>query len=147
MTSKHPLDHKPYKKLNIREMTEEDLANFTVIVEGLEGVGDEGFAVEAEEGLLFIGGVVLSNHSGKVGDLWMIPTELKYKYKREMYIYAMKIISYILQKFELDRLQAYVRSDSQIDQDFIERLHFTEKNLMRKWGPDGKDWYMYARLN
>lgn len=147
MMSKHPLNHKPYKELNIRQMVEKDLENIPIRVEGLEGTGDAGYAVETPEGLLFVGGVVLSNHSGKVGDLWMIPTELKYKYKREMYVYAMKIIAFIVQKFELHRLQAYVRSDSQVDQDFIERLHFTEKNLMRKWGPDGKDWFMYARVN
>jgi len=44
------------------------------------------------------------------------------------------------------RIQAKVRSDFDIGQNFVEHLGFKEEGTMRKFGPDGHDYKMYGLL-
>jgi len=52
----------------------------------------------------------------------------------------------IAKKHNLKRVQTAVRKDFIEGQKFAEWLGLEKEGLMRKWGFDGSDQYMYARL-
>ena len=52
----------------------------------------------------------------------------------------------LVRENKLRRLQAIVRADWDQAIRFVEFLRFEQEGLLRKYGPDGSDHYVYARI-
>ena len=52
----------------------------------------------------------------------------------------------LVRENKLRRLQAIVRADWEQAIRFVEFLRFEQEGLLRKYGPDGSDHYVYARI-
>ena len=59
---------------------------------------------------------------------------------------AFRIFSLIATVLELQRLQMFVSSDNNLSIRFAEFCKFNQEGLLKKYGPDKKDYYIYARL-
>jgi len=81
-----------------------------------------------------------------VGEAWAIFCNEIGSYKKEAYIYVLTYLKQIIEDFKLRRIQAYVRADVPIALKYIEQLGFQQEGLLRKFGRDGKDQYIYALI-
>jgi len=77
-------------------------------------------------------------------ELCILLDECSKQYVGEIYHYAFKTLAVIQQYFV--RIQAVVRTDWLVAIRFIERLGFKREGLMKKFGPDGNDFYLYGRI-
>jgi hypothetical protein len=56
------------------------------------------------------------------------------------------IIENIISTYGIYRVQASIRCDWKRARRFIEFLGFQKEGIMRRYGPDGKDYILYARI-
>lgn len=77
-------------------------------------------------------------------EVWIILDECSKRYIREIYFYAVKSLDDLQRYYE--RIQAIVRTDWPVAIRFMERLGFVKEGLMRKFGPDRDDFYLYGRI-
>lgn len=94
--------------------------------------------------LVFVGGIV-PKWTG-VGEGWLLVDKalpiLVQPYKKEFFIgfnYYMTLLGY-------DRIETSVLKGFDQGIKFIEGLGFEKEGLMKKYGPDGKDYWRYAYL-
>ena len=83
---------------------------------------------------------------GQVAECWVIATSDMWKYPLGVAKAIKKDFAKIAKKHNLKRVQTAVRKDFTEGQRFAEWLGLEREGLMRKWGFDGSDQYMYARL-
>lgn len=61
-----------------------------------------------------------------------------------------KLVSKLLNMYEiglcLDRISATTRCDSLVSRRWLQSLGFVQEGIMRKYGPDGSDYALYARV-
>ena len=72
---------------------------------------------------------------GQVAEGWVIATEDVWNYPLS-----------VAKENNITRVQSAIRKDFSEGQRFAEWLGLEKEGLMRKWGFDGSDQYMYARL-
>jgi len=83
------------------------------------------------------------------GEAWAIfcdPEVVEYKYKKEAYVYILTYLKRVIEDYDLRRVQALVRADIPIAVKYIEQLGFEREGLLRKYGREGEDQYMYALI-
>lgn len=82
----------------------------------------------------------------EVAELWcLFPediTSLSRKNPRQFIHIIKNYINLVPQK----RIQTIVKADFKIAIKFIERFGFKNEGLMKKYGPDGQDYYRYAHI-
>jgi len=83
---------------------------------------------------------------GSVAECWFIATKEMSNYSLSVAKIIKKDFAKIAKKHNLKRVQTAVRKDFIEGQKFAEWLGLEKEGLMRKWGFDGSDQYMYARL-
>ncbi len=81
------------------------------------------------------------------GEFWMIPGVLVPKYKKSVWKEAKLFIKDSRERFNLRRIQATIRENDQRAIRWIERLGFQKEGLLRCFGMDGENHFMYARVN
>ena len=81
-----------------------------------------------------------------VGEFWMIPSVLVSRHKVSVVREAKRFLADCLERFNLHRAQATIREKDGIALGWIERLGFEREGLMRKFGSDGENYFMYARV-
>lgn len=81
-----------------------------------------------------------------MGEAWVVPSDLIRQYKREFVRYVRGYMDQLAKENSYHRIQATARSDFPQGQRFLEFLGFTREGLMHRYGPDGSDHYLYARL-
>ncbi len=132
---------------------EKNVAAFSMFTEWAARYLKEGpaiAAIETDDGrVLGCGGVRLL-WSG-TGEAWILlsldaiakSTQEQFShYRKSAYTIAGDLLNDICG--DLTRIQAHVRADDEIGIRFVERLGFVREGLMRKFGPDGSDHYLYA---
>ena len=82
----------------------------------------------------------------RMGEAWLIPSDQIPKYKLKIIKTLRDHISSITEEDGLRRLQATVRTDYEVAVRFIEFMGFKREGLMKNYGPDGVDHFMYARI-
>ena len=60
---------------------------------------------------------------------------------------ARKVLDSAMQKYDLMRLQIAVRSSNITAHKFAKSLYFRDEALMRRYGPEGADYYLMARFS
>ena len=82
-----------------------------------------------------------------MAEAWFIPSELIKPHRRQVVKQLRDHIDQLSVENDYRRLQATSRSDFSAGQRFLEFLGFEREGLLRKYGPDGADHYLYARVN
>lgn len=77
-------------------------------------------------------------------EMFIILDECSTQYVREVYHYTYQVLNDLQQHFK--RIQAVVRTDWSKAVHFLERLGFKKECLMKKFGSDGSNYHLYAKL-
>jgi len=83
---------------------------------------------------------------GQVAEGWVIATSDMWKYPLGVAKAIKKDFAKVAKENNITRVQSAIRKDFTEGQRFAEWLGLEKEGLMRKWGFDGSDQYMYARL-
>lgn len=81
-----------------------------------------------------------------MGEAWFIGSELVKPHRRRVVMQLREHIDELTTDNNYKRVQATARTDFKVAQRFLEFLGFEREGLMRRYGPDGADHYLYARL-
>ena len=80
------------------------------------------------------------------GEAWAIFCNEIHRHKIEIHKNITAYLKIIINDFKLRRIQAYVRADVPVAVDYIEHMGFEREGLLRKFGLDGEDQYIYAMI-
>ena len=83
---------------------------------------------------------------GQVAEGWVIATSDMWKYPLGVAKAIKKDFAKVAKENNITRVQSAIRKDFTEGQRFAEWLGLEKEGLMRKWGFEGSDQYMYARL-
>jgi hypothetical protein len=122
------------EKIRVREEdTERDLEAFKHCLS---------FSFFDGEQIVCIMGIVKIND--QTCEVFTVFDECATQYTRQILEYTRGFLAYLNTCFV--RIQAVVRSDWPRSRRWVERLGFVCEGVMRSFGPDGKDYCMYARV-
>ena len=83
---------------------------------------------------------------GRVAEGWVIATSDMWNHPLSVARAIKKDFARVARQHNIQRVQTAIRKDFKEGQRFAEWLGLEKEGLMRKWGFDGSDQYMYARL-
>jgi RimJ/RimL family protein N-acetyltransferase len=83
---------------------------------------------------------------GQVAEGWVIATNEMWKYPLATAKAIKKDFARVAKEHNIQRVQTGIRKDFKQGIRFAEWLGLEREGLMRKWGFDGSDQYMYARI-
>lgn len=81
-----------------------------------------------------------------LGEAWVIPSNLIHQHKRIFIQIVRKHLEDMTDKFAFTRVQATAKADFPKAQRFLEFLGFEREGLLRKYGVDGSDHILYAKI-
>lgn len=79
-----------------------------------------------------------------VGEAWMHLSHWFYRHVKTAYREVGEILAKIIIHKGLWRVQCAIRADMAANLRFVEHLGFAPEGLMHRWGPDGKDYWLYS---
>lgn len=82
-----------------------------------------------------------------VGTAWSVTSDLVRKYPKTYYKSTKQFMAAIASDWRLHRLQATTLVKNRTAIRWLEHLGFKREGRMRKYGADGADHYLYARVN
>lgn len=94
--------------------------------------------------LLCIGGVGII-HEG-VGAAWLLPSIYIADYKVGFHRTITRLIDDIIRANDLHRVQCYVHKDFEKSKKWVKRMGFEAEGLLKQFGQDKADYYIYARV-
>jgi hypothetical protein len=83
---------------------------------------------------------------GQVAEGWVIATSEMWKHPLGVAKAIKKDFARVARENNITRVQSAIRKDFKEGLRFAEWLGLEKEGLMKKWGFDGSDQYMYARL-
>ena len=83
---------------------------------------------------------------GQVAEGWVIASSDMWNHPLSVAKAIKKDFARVAKENNITRVQSAIRKDFSEGQRFAEWLGLEKEGLMRKWGFDGSDQYMYARL-
>ena len=81
-----------------------------------------------------------------VGVAWSLPSIYVDDYKVGFYKAIKEYLDKVIESNNLHRVQCYVHKDYMISQKYVEHLGFEREGLLKQYGSDKADYYIYARL-
>jgi hypothetical protein len=81
------------------------------------------------------------------GEAWMLLGVDAKNYPLSLYRHASKMLAAIIADLALHRVQAVIADGQPHLVRWIEKLGFTRECVMRRFGPDGGDYVLYARFD
>ncbi len=83
---------------------------------------------------------------GQVAEGWVIATSDMWNYPLSVAKAIKKDFARVAKEHDIERVQTAIRKDFKEGQRFAEWLGLEKEGLMKKFGFDGTDQYMYARI-
>lgn len=83
---------------------------------------------------------------GRVGECWSVFSPEARKHPKAITEVTIKYLTRIVADFNLERLQAYARTDLKPAWKWLEVLGFEREGCLRKFGRDGSDQYIYGMV-
>ena len=83
---------------------------------------------------------------GRVAEGWVIATKDIWKNPLAVARAIKKDFARVAREHNIERVQTAIRKDFKQGQRFAEWLGLEREGLMKKWGFDGSDQYLYARI-
>ena len=81
-----------------------------------------------------------------VAEAWMLPTEHLNDSKLIFHKASLRFFEYASDKLKLKRVQTYVCTTNYRAIKWMEMCYFDREGLLKKFGPDQNDYYIYGRL-
>jgi hypothetical protein len=82
-----------------------------------------------------------------VAEAWMLISKYVNQYPLSVYKSVSSVMLDIIEKMELFRVQTVIKEDDKTAIRWIERLGYTREGLLRQFGPDRQDYFIYGRVN
>jgi hypothetical protein len=82
-----------------------------------------------------------------VCELWMLTDTAITSVVRPFWTATTRLVDILMDKLSIVRVQCTVSTRNPPAIRFIKALKFSEEGLLTAYGPDGSDYFMYARLN
>lgn len=82
-----------------------------------------------------------------VYEAWAVTTDLVPKYGVSCTRTLRKALEMAFKRLRCHRIQATVLVDFKAGQEWLQALQFEKEGLMRNFGPDKSDYFLYARCN
>jgi L-amino acid N-acyltransferase YncA len=102
------------------------------------------FTLLVEDKIVGSAGVVL--HSEGRGEAWALLSSLFFNYKKTSLKYIKNKLSVIAENYSLRRVQILVDPNNLKALIFAERLGFQQEGLLRAYGSNGEDYFMFSRI-
>ena len=81
-----------------------------------------------------------------VGEAWFMMSSHAYKMPFAAAKYSSLLLDHVQEDNKLQRIQASVHADDSQAIRYVEWLGFENEGLMKRYGPDGSDYYRFARV-
>ena len=81
-----------------------------------------------------------------VGEAWMLLSPYVNLYRVAVTRAVRNRLAYLTSRMELNRVQAVIRVTDKPSIRYIEMLGFEKEGILRQYGTDGTDYYMYGRV-
>jgi len=81
-----------------------------------------------------------------VAEAWLLPSSKLENRKMVFHKSCLRFFPYAAEKLKLHRIQVYVRSSNVQAYKWIEMMYFNREGLLKRYGPDINDYYVYGRL-
>ena len=81
-----------------------------------------------------------------VGEAWFMMSKYAYDMPRSAAKYSSLLLDHVEEENNLQRIQASVHAGDKQAIRYVEWLGFQKEGLMKKFGPDGSDYYRFARV-
>jgi ribosomal protein S18 acetylase RimI-like enzyme len=146
MTQIVPFEAWHFDFIEIREPDRQEVMNipgFRRMCEHYEKVGGA-YTLLSTEGIVCIGGVAPTGLG--VGSAWSVTSELVTKYPKAYYKGTRDFLNAIISDWKLHRVQATAIVDNAAAIRWLRHLGFEREGLMKKYGADKRDHYLYARV-
>jgi hypothetical protein len=142
-----------YKHEHLNEMREMGLRvedNRRMIIENPEtwkmmAERSEAYSVFVNGDILFSGGILMLQEG--FGEAWLLCSVLVYIYPLTVYRMASRLLNKTIEDCNLYRVQATPRTNWSTGYRFVESLGFQREGVLRKYGLDREDCYMYGRIS
>lgn len=118
--------------------------NFPSILDGYSRMGPAYCAVLHGKPLAVFGCIPLWRG---VGECWLVTDEGLPRIARPFHRVTKEMFRLFMSELCLFRLQVTVHSGNRLAVKWIERLYFKREGRLRSFGPDGEDFFMYARID
>jgi len=82
-----------------------------------------------------------------VAEIWAVMSEKVKEYKVTTFKACWDLIDWFSKKHEIHRFFVTVSNDYEVGQRFMRRLGFIKECVMKRYGPDGSDFCMMARVS
>jgi len=102
------------------------------------------YTLMCDQGIVAIAGVAPIMPG--VGSAWMLGSALVYSYPKALYKATRAFLRAIEEDWNLHRVQASTADNDQVAEKWLQHLGFEEEGIMRRYGPDGSDHKLYARI-
>jgi hypothetical protein len=79
-------------------------------------------------------------------ELWMVTDTAIKSVIRPFWMASKRLVDIIIDEMQIVRLQAAVCASNRPAISFIKALHFQEEGLLRCYGPEQSDFFMFSRL-
>ena len=119
------------------------IENYPDIIKGYSVMGPSYIAVHHGRPLAVFGCIPLWTG---VGEAWLITDKDLSSIARPFHRVTKKMFDIFMAELNLVRLQVTVHSSNLQAVKWIKTLYFKEEGRLEKYGPDGKDFFMYARI-
>lgn len=103
-----------------------------------------GYTLCEGETIIGCGGVHKMWHGN--GEGWLLMSTHAYKMPKTVARYTYRLFDTIMADNNLWRIQASVHATDEQSIRFAEWMGFENEGLMKKFGPDGSDYYRFARV-
>lgn len=99
---------------------------------------------KSKDKLLVCAGIVILWPS--VGEAWSFCDVEVRRFSREIYVYISSSLNELIKQYNLHRIQAHALTIWRSAYRFLERLGFEREGIMKRYGINGEDYYLYARV-
>ena len=103
-----------------------------------------GYSLFDQDEVIGIGGI--HNIWSHVGEAWLLLGEYAMAKPTSVARHTAYMFDYLQEEFEYKRIQASIAVTDKKARRFAEWLGFQNEGVMKKYGPDGTDYYRYARV-
>lgn len=129
-------------KLRLRD-EEEDVRNLKIY----ENITGPAVTILINNKPIACGGVHIFDTNRGVGEAWVVCDRNINKYIKPFFEISAGFLNEVIKTYGLRRLQARVVVDFELGVQYVEHLGFKREGTMKKFGPDGDDFYMYGRTD
>ena len=103
-----------------------------------------GYTLFEEDVVLGIGGV--HNIWNGVGEAWLLLGKEAFARPKTVARHTVNMFDHMQEEYNYQRIQASIAVTDAKAKRFAEWLGFQNEGIMRKYGPDGSDYFRYARV-